>query len=63
MVTPQRLVLIKGESAQLQYRTVRGAMGDAAEPACIVFLVDAGRVAMIDTLGLVTSMMVAPART
>ena len=56
MVTPQRLVLIKGESAQLQYRTVRGAMGDAAEPACIVFLVDAGRVAMIDTLGLVTSM-------
>ena len=56
LVTPQRLVLIKGESSQLQYRTARGATGDPAEPACIVFLVDAGRVAMIDTLGLVTSM-------
>ena len=55
MVTPQRVVLIKGESSQLQYRTARGAMGDAAEPACIVFSVDAGRVAAIDTLGLVTS--------
>lgn len=54
-VSPQRLVLIKGESAQLQYRTVRGATGEAAEPACIVFVVEAGRVAMVDTLGLVTS--------
>ena len=56
LVTPQRLVLIKGEAFQLQYRTVRGAMGEAAEPACVVFTVDAGRVALVDTLGLVTSM-------
>ena len=56
LVSPQRLVLIKGESFQLQFRTVRGAMGEPAEAACVVFTVDASRVALVDTLGLVTSM-------
>jgi hypothetical protein len=54
-ISPQRVKLIKGESAQLQYHTVRGLAGEAAEPACIVFTVDAGRVAQVDSFGLVSS--------
>jgi Tol biopolymer transport system component len=54
-VSPQRVRLIKGESAQLQYHTVRGLMGETAEPACVVFSVDAGRVAQVDSFGLVSS--------
>ncbi|HXY69368.1 MAG TPA: Ig-like domain-containing protein, partial [Gemmatimonadales bacterium] len=56
VINPQHLILIKGESSQLQYRTVRGATGDPAEPACILFQADAGRVAAIDSFGVVTSM-------
>ena len=54
-VSPQRVRLIKGESAQLQYHTVRGLSGETAEPACVVFTVDAGRVAQVDSFGLVSS--------
>jgi hypothetical protein len=54
-VSPQRVRLIKGESAQLEYHTVKGAAGEVAEPACIVFTVDAGRVAQVDSVGLVSS--------
>jgi len=54
-VSPQLVKLIKGESAQLLYHTVRGLTGELAEPACIVFSVDAGRVAQVDSFGLVSS--------
>jgi len=54
-VSPQRVKLIKGESAQLEYHTVRGLTGETAEPACVVFTVDAGRVAQVDSFGLVSS--------
>jgi len=54
-VTPQLVRLIKGESAQLEYHTVRGLTGELAEPACVVFSVDAGRVAQVDSFGLVSS--------
>lgn len=54
-VNPQRVRLIKGESAQLQYHTVRGLAGEPAEPACILFSVDAARVAQVDSFGLVSS--------
>ncbi len=54
-VSPQRVKLIKGESAQLEYHTVRGLAGETAEPACVVFTVDAGRVAQVDSFGLVSS--------
>jgi len=55
VVSPQRVKLIKGESAQLEYHTVRGLAGETAEPACVVFTVDAGRVAQVDSFGLVSS--------
>ena len=54
-VNPQRVRLIKGESAQLQYHTVRGLAGEPAEPACILFSVDGTRVAQVDSFGLVSS--------
>ena len=54
-VSPQRVRLIKGESAQLEYHTVRGLAGEIAEPACVLFAVDAGRVAQVDSFGLVSS--------
>ncbi len=55
VVSPQRVKLIKGESAQLEYHTVKGMAGEVAEPACVTFTVDAGRVAQVDSFGLVSS--------
>jgi uncharacterized protein YjdB len=56
-VSPQRMMLVKGESQQLEYATIRGADGGPADPACIVFGVDAGgdRIIQVDSFGLVTA--------
>ncbi len=56
VVNPLQLVLVKGESQQLQFRAVR-ADGANADRVCIQFSIDPGgeRVAQVDSFGLVTS--------
>jgi Bacterial Ig-like domain (group 2) len=57
VVSPLRVVLVRGESFPLDYRAVRGD-GANAEPVCVLFRVDPGgeRVAQVDSFGLVTSL-------
>ena len=56
VVDPLHLVLVKGESQQLQFRAVRGD-GANAEKVCVQFSIDPGgeRVAQVDSFGQVTS--------
>jgi len=55
-VSPLRVLLVKGESKQLEFRAVRGDGGNA-EPVCILFSIDPGgeRIAQVDSTGVVTS--------
>lgn len=54
IVTPLRLVLVRGESRQLEYRTVRGA-DEAAERVPIIFSLAPGgeRFVTVDSVGLI----------
>lgn len=57
IIDPLRLTLVRGESRQLEYQSVKGD-GTRAERVPIVFSVDAGgeRVVMVDSVGFVTSL-------
>jgi len=54
IITPLRLLLVRGESGQLQYRAMRADSG-TAPPVCIVFSIEEGGegIAEVDSSGIV----------